>query len=738
MGRQRGRTGHRSARVAVTLLMMVTLVAGVRTGVGSGVAGASTPTRDVVDFPDPSIDTPEGIASGPDGNLWFTNANVDNSSIGRITPSGVVSNYTDPSIDAPFQIAAGPDGNLWFTNCLGNSIGRITPAGVVTHFTGTGIAHPEGITLGPDGNLWFTNFDNNSIGRITVAGVVSNYTGAIDGPQGITPGPDGDLWFTNFTGGSIGRITPAGVVTNHTGTGIVSPEGITTGPDGNLWFTNGGGGGGLGTIGRITPEGVVSNFAGPGTLPGIFRPQGITASPDGNVWFTNEGNNSIGQITPAGVITNFTAAGIDGPQEITQGPDAKLWFTNFGNNQLPSNDSIGRLDPTPPPPPPPDPTGDYTPLTPARILDTRDGTGGHRGPLGPGGSIDVQITGHGGVPASGVSAVVLNATATDPTESSFLTIWPTGVARPEISNLNFVAGQTVPNAVTVEVGSGGQVSVLNLAGDTDVVFDVVGFYANASGPLGSRFHGLPPSRLFDTRDGTGGVPVSPLGRDSTMRFKVTGRGGVPASGVTGVVMNVTVTDPTLASFVTVYPDDVSRPWVSNLNFVAGQTVPNLVIARVPASGTIDFYNLFGTTHLLADVVGYYDQDTSSEAGRLIPLTPQRLLDTRELDEGLGPDSVGQLQIIGFGGVPHGGARSVVLNVTVTNPDAPSYVTVFPDDACSVPLASNLNFVAGQTVPNLVMVPVSTLTGCAQYDGTIDIFNAFGDVDVIVDVFGYFT
>jgi hypothetical protein len=62
--------------------------------------------------------------------------------------------------------------------------------------------------------------------------------------------------------------------------------------------------------------------------------------------------------------------------------------------------------------------GPYRPLDPARILDTRDGTGGILGPIGPGTSVDVQVTGRGGVPASGVSAVAVNVTATQPTASA--------------------------------------------------------------------------------------------------------------------------------------------------------------------------------------------------------------------------------------------------------------------------------------------------------------------------------
>jgi len=385
--------------------------------------------------------------------------------------------------------------------------------------------------------------------------------------------------------------------------------------------------------------------------------------------------------------------------------------------------------------------GEFTSLTPARILDTRDGTGraGATAALGTGQTIDVQITGRGGVAASGVAAVVLNATVTQPTQSSFLTIWPAGVDRPDISNLNFLPGQNVPNLVTVAVGAEGKVSVFNLAGSTHVIFDVVGFYADDSGPAGSRFHPTNPFRYFDTRDGTGGVAATPIGPDGVVKFNVLGKGEVPASGVTGVVMNVTVTNPTLPSFLTVYPDDVgARPVASNLNYTAGQSVPNLVVVRVPANGVVDFYNLAGSVDVLADVVGFYDGEITTEAGRFIPLAPARSLDTRASDEPLGPNEFGALVMAGFDGVPATGAGAVVINTTVTGPTAPSFLTVFPDDLCEIPLASNLNFVGSQTVPNLVVVRLSAMRDCAIASGAIDFYNLAGTVHVIVDVFGYFT
>ena len=82
-----------------------------------------------------------------------------------------------PQVHGPNGIAAGPDGNMWFTEGRGNRIGRITPAGVITEFSGglSRASSPEMITAGPDGNMWVTEEFGNHIGRITPAGVVSEF-----------------------------------------------------------------------------------------------------------------------------------------------------------------------------------------------------------------------------------------------------------------------------------------------------------------------------------------------------------------------------------------------------------------------------------------------------------------------------------------------------------------------------------------------------------------------------------
>ena len=119
------------------------------------------------------------------------------------------------------------------------------------------------------------------------------------------------------------------------------------------------------------------------------------------------------------------------------------------------------------------------------------------------------------------------------------------------------------------------------------------------------FTSLAPSRVLDTRIGNG-APAAPVASGATLRLQVTGRGGVPATGVSAVVLNVTVTRPTATGYVTVFPDGTAQPNASNLNFVPGQTVPNLVVVKVGTGGMVDLTNMSpGSTHLVADVAGYY-------------------------------------------------------------------------------------------------------------------------------------
>lgn len=348
---RRGSTqqGHRvrtrfSTRLAVCVGFVIV-------SLGWTLPAASAATADVTEYSDGISGgaSPYGIATGPDGNLWFTENTGGR--IGRLDPTtGVVTEFSAGISSSPglWGIAAGPDGNVWFAESQASRIGRITPDGTVTEYPTGGV--PTGVTAGPDGNVWFTEYSGNRIGRIDpTTGVIREYgipsAGAL--PWSITAGPDGNLWFTEKGVARIGRINPTtGVVTEYRLTGDAGPLVIASGPDGNLWFTEYSGA----RIGRIDPTtGVVTEFSISTPLP---RPQGIVAGPDGNMWFTEWAADRIGRITPDGEITDFAVGNqnLVKPYLITAGPNGDLWFTENPGNQIARMSVVGQLpsDATPP------------------------------------------------------------------------------------------------------------------------------------------------------------------------------------------------------------------------------------------------------------------------------------------------------------------------------------------------------------------------------------------------------
>uniref|UniRef100_A0AAU2JUD7 N-acetylmuramoyl-L-alanine amidase n=1 Tax=Streptomyces sp. NBC_00049 TaxID=2903617 RepID=A0AAU2JUD7_9ACTN len=368
----------------------------------------------------------------------------------------------------------------------------------------------------------------------------------------------------------------------------------------------------------------------------------------------------------------------------------------------------------------------FVPVDPKRLMDTREGLGVRAGKVGQGGVVTLPVAGVSGIPESGVTAVVLNVTATNPTAASYVSVYPSGTVRSGASNLNFSAGQTIPNLVVVPVVDG-KVSFYNNAGSVDLIADITGYFTSSGQGATQTSYG--PTRLMDTREGLG-VPRGAVGRGGVVTLPVAGVGGIPATGVKAVVLNVTATNPTAASFVSVYPSGTVRSGASNLNVSKGQTIPNLVVVPV-VDGKVSFYNNDGSVDLIADITGYFSDSTKGATQTNIG--PKRLMDTRE---GLGvrAGKVGQggvvtLPVAGVSGIPESGVTAVVLNVTATNPTAASYVSVYPSGTVRSG-ASNLNFSAGQTIPNLVVVPV--------VDGKVSFYNNDGSVDLIADITGYFT
>ena len=412
--------------------------------------------------------------------------------------------------------------------------------------------------------------------------------------------------------------------------------------------------------------------------------------------------------------------------------------------------------------------GEYHPLTPTRIFDTR--APGINSPVGAivtnsaGGVVDVQILGQGGIPAvaAEVLAVAISVTVTNPTKEGYLAAYPSGSAAGISSVLNYVANQTVPNLSVQTVGANGKISiklVSGQAGSANVLIDVFGWFSTSTyATRGARLIPVGPARIYDSRESVFNPGAQPLGQGTLVNVPIRGADSqlpnlidvVPNSpDVVGVVLNVTgINDLTgsNATYVSVLPETpAANPTTSNLNLSVGQIKANLVIVPVTnADGAIRMFNLTGRTHLAVDVVGYMlaNQDPATRLGRVIPLTaPFRSLDTREASFGnvaLGPAQTEGWSFSQFvasvtlDGQPVGNEIALLGNLTGTGltrayPTLPvsTFFTAFPSGV-ERPFASNINVVEGANVPNMAIIKLGP-------DLQIKTFNNSGYLHYLFDV-----
>lgn len=400
-------------------------------------------------------------------------------------------------------------------------------------------------------------------------------------------------------------------------------------------------------------------------------------------------------------------------------------------------------------PPSPSP-GSYTPITPFRAADTRPNSGKpYAGKtLSSCGTLDIQLSGIPGsnVPSGGVSAIVADITAVDPSASGYLSVYPASSIRPVVSNLNFNAHTTVAGLIEVPLSSSGEIAIYNgSGGSTNVVVDVEGYI----GTTGDLYNPIDPLRICDTRPGN---PSNLQGQESQCNSKtlspntplsvqVAGIADIPLSAVAAVV-NITVADSSGGGYVTVYPASSTPPVSSNVNFTKGELISNRAVVGLSPSGKIDIISNT-STDVIVDIAGYYSASGSSYN----PLLPARIADSRcdttsppsycpseNLPStnmsffALGPGSQENLTVAGIDSVPLS-ATAVVLNVTVTSTTRASYLTLWPSGTPR-PVASDLNWQPGTTIANLVVADVGK-------NGQVSLYNNGGSTEVIVDIEGYY-
>ncbi len=418
--------------------------------------------------------------------------------------------------------------------------------------------------------------------------------------------------------------------------------------------------------------------------------------------------------------------------------------------------------------------GEFHPLPPARIFDSRPGLaindvaplGAKPLSTGPA-EFSIHLLGQGGIPATSanVLAVVVNLTVTEPGASGYLEAYGKG-SKPEkrTSIVNFGPNDTVPNVAIVRPGVDGDLTIglFGQSGTAHVVVDVFGWFSTSTFPVssadpGARLIPTSPSRVLDTRPGAlnvGRPSGTPLAAKEVLPLQIRGVDGINPTkvdvvpdqpNVTGVLLNVVGITGSSATHLSVFPNDLGGvdPATSNLNLPPNAIKANLVFVPVGTDGKVRIFNNQGSTDVVADVVGYMQsgKDASTREGRVVPLSsPYRTFDTRDAAFGaaplgpgmaeawsfaafassvaIGPDSVGnQLAVIG-------NLTSASVTRQYASVFVRSFLTAYPGP--ERPLSSNLNTVEGPAaIPNMAVLKYGT-------DNTVNVYNLFGFAHYLFD------
>jgi hypothetical protein len=709
-------------------------------------------------------------------------------SLSWTAPAGLVTGYTvygspgglQQSVSAPTTSLSftglTPGTAYTFTLVAENTGGQASGAvkSAVTDSLAPGA--PTGLSLSNIGALM-------SVGWIAATGSVSGYVVTLN-PGGLTQNLGPSATSTTFSGLTLGATYSVSVVAMNgaaASTALAGSLTLSTVPSPPATLSAVGGAGSI-TVNWTAPSGSVTGYQatlnpgnivrnlGSSSLSTVFT--GLAAGTTYTVAVV--AINAQGSSSPANVTATTTAVpGIVVPLTLTVTSDTTLtvaWSTGTGVatsytvTAQPGNWSRVVLAPAitttlsgltpgttytvsvvatnavgsstartatattggtsttsaPPTSVPPTVAGQFTPLTPARLLDTRAGGGA----IGPQQVRTMQATQFGGVPATGVAAVALNVTVVSPTNTGFLTLYPDDVDRPLASTINFAPGDVLANSSVVNVSDLGRVAIYNSSGYVHVVIDVVGYFNSAGGNAGSAFTSMAPTRVLDTRD-----DGSAIGSGASRRVPIAGTVGIPQTA-SGVVFSLTAVAPTAAGYLTVYPSQVARPTASSVNFRAGQTIPNLVYARLGTDGAIEIFNYAGRTDVIIDIVGWFGAPSGNQPGLFYGLTPTRVLDTRSGPGVVGAVAGGQTRNVTVGGsfgVPMT-ATAVIANVTTVTPSAPGFVTVYPGHQAR-PFASTSAFPAGAVLATAALLKLGP-------DGSLDLYSFSGSTNYVIDVVGY--
>lgn len=456
-------------------------------------------------------------------------------------------------------------------------------------------------------------------------------------------------------------------------------------------------------------------------LPIGGNPQNIALDPVTDKIYVTVWNFSTGDLlVMVDGITNATSSvPLYRPYLVATNPATNRVYVSAPVNNSPDDIVVAAA---------PNPVGmQFVPVTPCRVVDTRNPNGPFGGPAITGGtsrSFPLPSGPCSSIPSTAV-AYSLNVTAVPAQTLSYLTIWPTGGSRPTVSTLNSFDGRVKANAAIVPAGAGKAVSVY-VSDTSNVVLDIGGYFVPAPSNTALQFYKLAPCRVADTRNPNGplGGPYLAAGQGREFPVLDAQSCGIPDTAQ-AYSMNFTVVPKNnqYLSYLTIWPSGLSRPVVSTLNDFTGTIVANAGIVPAGTGGDISAYAT-ADTDLVVDINGYF-APAGPNGLALFSMWPCRSLDTRS---GLGVfsgtmavDIVDSLCGVSYQSLAY------VLNATVLPPGPLGYLTLWPHGE-DKPLASTLNAVDGAVTSNMAVVPTS--------DGVINAF-ATSPTQLLLDVSGYF-
>ncbi len=377
----------------------------------------------------------------------------------------------------------------------------------------------------------------------------------------------------------------------------------------------------------------------------------------------------------------------------------------------------------------------FVPVTPCRVVDTRGAAGSFGGPsMAANSERSFTIPQSAcGIPTT-AAAYSLNVTVVPPGPLSYLTLWPSGQARPTVSTLNSFNGDVVANAAIVPAGAGGAVSVY-VTHATDVILDINGYFDTSTGSNSYAFFPAAPCRIADTRMPTGMFGGPMMGAGESRDYPVPSSScGIPSTAG-GYSLNVTVVpEPTLhfLAYLTTWPAGQPRPNVSTLNSWNGQVVANAAIVPSGANGSVSVFAANPTDTIL-DINGYFAPSGSQGALLFYPVTPCRIADTRNAVGPFGGPTMTSNTSRTFA-IPASScyvpttAAAYSINVTVVPQGPLAYLTTWPAGSLQ-PGVSTLNSWDARIVANAAIVPAGAGAGISVF--------VTNTTDVILDINGYF-